>query len=653
VAAVLVAAWHRGIRAGLLATLVSALGVTWLFIPPRYTLAPPTLSDAVRLAFFVLLSLGASVASRRLRRTTRALVERQETAARQLAELEATYAHAGVGLCVLDRELRWVRINRQLAEMNGFPPEAHIGRRVRELLPDIADQAEPMLRRILETGEAVHDVELTGETPARPGVVRVWREQFQPLRAADGRVIGINVVAEEVTERRAAERERERMRAAEEEARVAAEGRAAELRQATDALARRSEELAESEARLAGIIGSAMDAIVTTDAEQRIVLFNRAAEQVFGYAAADVIGQPLGRLLPTRLQGAHGAHVRGFGASGVSARSMHVQRPLVARRADGSEFPIEASISQLATREGRFYTAILRDVTERVRAESALRGANAELAHTSYAIAHDLRSPLRAINGYAYLLERELRARGVTLDGEAGEAFARIRATSRRMAELLDGLLALARIGRQPLEPAIVDLGALARRALDELLAGEAAGRTVELRTSGGLTVQGDALLLGTLVDNLVANAVKFTTGRAHAVIELGREAGRLAGSASGEPDHADGGDADDGADGTTAWAGDGAGLAVFVVRDNGIGFDPSQAGQLFRPFHRLHRSDEFPGHGIGLATVARIVARHGGRVWAEAAPGAGATFRFSLPTPRAARRGPAATPAAPAAAAS
>jgi PAS domain S-box-containing protein len=150
----------------------------------------------------------------------RAIAERL---AGQLAELESVYLHAGVGLCVLDTELRWVRINERLAEMNGFPPEAHVGRRVRDLLPGVAEQAEAAMRRVIETGEPLLDVEFSGETPAQPGVARTWREHFLPLRDAVGRVVGVNVVCEEVTERRRADAERARLLAAERQARAEAE----------------------------------------------------------------------------------------------------------------------------------------------------------------------------------------------------------------------------------------------------------------------------------------------------------------------------------------------------------------------------------------------------------------------------------------------
>jgi len=131
-----------------------------------------------------------------------------ERAARQWAELEATYAAAPVGLCVLDRELRFVRVNERFAEMNGAPGAAHMGRTVREVVPTLADEAEPLLRRVLETGEPLVDVEISGETPAQPGVTRYWREQYRPLRDAGGAIVGLNIVAEEITAAKLAEDER-------------------------------------------------------------------------------------------------------------------------------------------------------------------------------------------------------------------------------------------------------------------------------------------------------------------------------------------------------------------------------------------------------------------------------------------------------------
>ncbi|HET7456783.1 MAG TPA: CHASE3 domain-containing protein [Gemmatimonadaceae bacterium] len=232
----------------------------------------------------------------------------------------------------------------------------------------------------------------------------------------------------------------------------------------------------------------------------------------------------------------------------------------------------------------------------------ALRRVNADVAATSYSIAHDLRSPLRAIDGHSYLL---LQRHGDALDEEGRSTLRRVRASSQRMGHLIDGLLALGRLGREPLtRDDRVDLSALARAAVDELRAAEP-HRRVDVRIADGLVAPGDRRLLATVVQNLLDNAWKFTrdneaAGRAPARIEFGAAAGR--------PD-------------------------TFYVRDNGVGFDMEFAGQLFRPFQRLHHDDEFPGFGIGLASVQRVIERHGGRVWAEGAAGAGATIYFSLPT--------------------
>jgi light-regulated signal transduction histidine kinase (bacteriophytochrome) len=252
-----------------------------------------------------------------------------------------------------------------------------------------------------------------------------------------------------------------------------------------------------------------------------------------------------------------------------------------------------------------YFISVAEDENERKVAEEALRLANRELASTTYAIAHDLRSPLRAIDGYSYLL---LASHDAALDDEAREQLRRVRATSRRMGELLDGLLALARIARDAVVREAVDVGALARAALGDLASAEP-GRRVEARVAEGIEAHADRRLLALAMENLVGNAWKFSAGRDPAVIEVR--------------------------------AHDAGGERVFAVRDNGVGFDMAQAGLLFRPFHRLHRDDEFAGHGLGLATVQRIVERHGGRVWAEGAPGAGATVYFTLEPPVASAASP------------
>ena len=169
-----------------------------------------------------------------------ALRQSEETARQRLAELEAIYDTAPIGLCILDRDLRWVRINERLAEINGFPTAAHLGRTVRELLPDLAPAAEPIFHRILESNQPVLNVELQGQTPAQPGVDRTWLEHWFPLHDHNGAVIGINVVAEEITERKRQERELQELNATL-EARVLE--RTAALEQANQELARSNREL--------------------------------------------------------------------------------------------------------------------------------------------------------------------------------------------------------------------------------------------------------------------------------------------------------------------------------------------------------------------------------------------------------------------------
>ena len=228
------------------------------------------------------------------------------------------------------------------------------------------------------------------------------------------------------------------------------------------------------------------------------------------------------------------------------------------------------------------------------RANEELRQANEELEATAYAIAHDLRTPLRSIDASV----ARLLGTTSTREEEVAPALTRVRAQVHRMAQMLDGLLALARVGRGTLSRTRIDLTAMARSIADELGAAQP-GRNVEWRIAEGLTATGDPRLVRVVLQNLLGNAWKFTRERERAEITID----------SREVD----------------------GERFIRVADNGAGFDPEFAGQLFRPFHRLHGDGEFEGTGIGLATVRRIIERHGGRVHASGAPGAGAEFLFSL----------------------
>jgi PAS domain S-box-containing protein len=250
------------------------------------------------------------------------------------------------------------------------------------------------------------------------------------------------------------------------------------------------------------------------------------------------------------------------------------------------------------------------DVTERLRAEAQVHAlnrtlesrveqrtreltqANHELESFAYIVSHDLRAPLRSIDGFGRILAERY---GDAIDAQGQDYLARVRNAAARMDALIDALLKMSRISRGEFKRSPLDLSRLAEEVVTELRQAEPA-RRVEVVIAPGLTAEGDAALVRNLLQNLLGNAWKFTADTAEARIEFGR-----------------------GADG------------AFFVRDNGAGFNAEYAGKLFRPFQRLHREDEYKGHGVGLASVKRIVERHGGTISAEGTPGQGATFRFTL----------------------
>jgi signal transduction histidine kinase len=233
---------------------------------------------------------------------------------------------------------------------------------------------------------------------------------------------------------------------------------------------------------------------------------------------------------------------------------------------------------------------------EMVRERTAeLQGVNEDLEAFSYSVSHDLRAPLRAIRGFTGLLREDYKGR---LPAEAFVLLARVDSSAKRMNALIDNLLGLARVSRQDIRRAQVDLSALGAEIAAEFAEANPL-REVEFSATPGLVATADPVLVRIVLENLIGNAWKYTEKHPQPRVELGQEPGSK---------------------------------ATFYIRDNGAGFDMQSAGQLFRPFQRLHGTGEFEGTGIGLATVERIVRRHGGRVWAEAEPERGATFRFTLP---------------------
>jgi len=235
---------------------------------------------------------------------------------------------------------------------------------------------------------------------------------------------------------------------------------------------------------------------------------------------------------------------------------------------------------------------LMAELEERVALRTAaLEEANRELEAFSYTVSHDLRTPLRAIDGFTYALGAEY---GDKLDDRFRDYLRRVQNGARRMSALIDDLLHLARIHRSPIRPRAIDLSGLAGSVIDEIRRQDPT-REVEVEIAEGVSGRGDARLIRIVLENLLGNAWKFTVRRPDARIAFGQTGG------------------------------------AFFVRDNGIGFDMAYVSRLFAPFQRLHRDTDFEGTGIGLATVHRIISRHGGRIWAEAEMGQGATFLFTL----------------------
>ncbi len=377
---------------------------------------------------------------------------------------------------------------------------------------------------------------------------------------------------------------------------------------------RTEEELRASQKRAqfwAQVVDNAGEAIGIGYPDGRLGELNRAWTPLLGYSAEELQASDWAEdLTPPEWLESERAALDELERKG---RPVRYEKEYV--RKDGTRVPIELLVHLMKEPGGsQCYVAFISDISERKQADAEirrlnddlerrvrvrtdeLRAANQELQEFIYSVSHDLRTPLRAVDGFSLTVLEDY---GEAIGEQGRGDLHRVRAAAQKMGELIDALLSLSRLGRREVAVDVVDLSAIARRVLaDRRLADP--GREVRVTIQDGLTASADPALADVILDNLLGNAWKFTAGREHAHIEFGAE--------------------------TTG------GETVFFVRDDGAGFDAAYRDKLFQPFQRLHTAEEFPGTGIGLATVARVLGRLGGRWWADGEPDRGATFFFTLP---------------------
>ena len=519
--------------------------------------------------------------------------------------LRCLVEHAAEILYVHDPAGQLLEVNRRACQMLGYTKDELLTKNVSDLIAGFQQESHAALwaktqANGMATIEVYHQRKDGTRFPAEARLT-VLESGARPLMLA---------LARDVTKRKQTEEEVRRLNA---ELSRRVEERTSQLASASQerdqelSARKRAEEAWREQSRFLSVLLETVPVpIFFKDAAGHYLGCNRAFEELAGLSRREIEGQTVHDVATPELAAVYEKADRELMEQRGAQR---YESQLTA--ADGSTRDVvfhKAVLTRSDGAPGGLVGAIM-DVTERRRSEREIRAlnedlrlhaaeletANRDLQTFSYSVSHDLRAPLRAMNGFAEALEEDFASE---LSEEVKAYLQRIRASAKRMDDLIEDLLKLSRVVRADLHREPVDLSSIAAAVADELRQ-TAPDRPVDLTIAPGLACEGDPNLLRIVMENLLGNAWKFATGPSSTRIEFGFE----------NTDNA----------------------AAFYVRDNGVGFDMAYARKLFVPFQRLHTSAEFPGNGIGLATVQRIIGRHGGRVWAEGRPDEGATFYFTV----------------------
>jgi len=345
--------------------------------------------------------------------------------------------------------------------------------------------------------------------------------------------------------------------------------------------------LRDSEGRFRTLVENATDGIFVHDFNGNFIDVNQQACKSLGYSKHELLGMKVSDIdVVAKVEQLTWAELEQ--GKVLTVEGMHIRK-------DGSTFPVEVNISQITKDNKPCILALARDISQRKQTEGQLKEVNRELEAFAYSVSHDLRAPLRSINGFCNILLDEY---SHAMDEDALMYMQRIVGASNKMSQLIDDLLQLSRVSRKELKTEHFNLSTMFSGSFKNLQTSEP-GRKVEINVQPNLVIKGDKGLFNIVVNNLVSNAWKYSSKRKHAIIEF-------------KASYQDG-------------------KQVFSICDNGAGFNMDYINKLFQPFQRLHPEKDFEGDGIGLATVQRIIHRHGGKIWAESEEGKGACFFFTL----------------------